>query len=135
MTLSLPRYNIFLVLLQTTLNVVNPSRHVFFPCQLCSSESFRWQFDLYKHYATQHFAEELMGMLNLGGGTGGCGDTNGGAGSSPFKCPWPGCSLVLDTEQQIVRWSRRSPVSAPTCSPYPQHTSKTSFSLLHCFVQ
>ena len=102
MTLSLPRYNIFLVLLQTTLNVVTPSRHVFFPCQLCSSESFRWQFDLYKHYATQHFAEELMGMLNLGGGTGGCGDTNGGAGSSPFKCPWPGCSLVLDTEQQIL---------------------------------
>jgi hypothetical protein len=52
--------------LQTTLNVVNPSRHVFFPCQLCSSESFRWQFDLYKHYATQHFVEDIMAML---GGT------------------------------------------------------------------
>jgi hypothetical protein len=53
-------------MLQTTLNVVNPSRHVFFPCQLCSSESFRWQFDLYKHYATQHFGEDIMAML---GGT------------------------------------------------------------------
>jgi hypothetical protein len=76
---------------KTTLNVVNPARNVFFPCQLCSSESFRWQFDLYKHYATQHFAEELMGMVNLGGGAG-----------PPYKCPWPGCTLLLDTEQQIL---------------------------------
>jgi hypothetical protein len=32
------------------------------------------------------------------------GSTDGASsgGGGPYKCPWPGCSLVLDTEQQIL---------------------------------
>ena len=62
-------------------------RQVFFPCSLCSNETFRWQFDLYKHYATKHFYDELLSQLNLEGGP-------------PYRCPL--CTVGTDTERQML---------------------------------
>ena len=59
---------------------------MFYPCALCS-ETFRWQFDLYKHYATQHFYDELASHLNLEAGP-------------PYKCCK--CSVTTETEKQIL---------------------------------
>ena len=52
-------------------------------------EAFRWQSDLYKHYATQHFSEELLSQLGLEAGS-----------SAPFRCS--ACAVTTDTEQQIL---------------------------------
>lgn len=62
-------------------------RQVFYPCTMCSTETFRWQFDLYKHYATQHFYDELASQLQLEAGP-------------PFKCHL--CSVSTDTERQML---------------------------------
>ena len=48
--------------LQASLSLGSSGLQVLYPCQLCSA-TFRWQFDLLKHYATQHFYEELLGQL------------------------------------------------------------------------
>lgn len=61
-------------------------RQVFYPCALCP-ESFRWQFDLYKHYATQHFYDELASQLQMEAGP-------------PYKCRL--CNVSTDTERQIL---------------------------------
>lgn len=62
---------------------------MFYPCSLCNVEAFRWQSDLYKHYATQHFSEELLAQLGLEAGS-----------SAPFRCS--ACAVTTDTEQQIL---------------------------------
>ena len=72
--------------LQATLGLGGTGRQVFYPCALCN-ETFRWQFDLYKHYATQHFYDELASQLQLEGGP-------------PYKCHL--CSTTTDTEKQMV---------------------------------
>ena len=73
--------------LQATLGLGGSGRQVFYPCALCSTETFRWQFDLYKHYATQHFYDELAAQLQLEAGP-------------PYKCLQ--CSVTTETEKQIV---------------------------------
>ena len=73
--------------LQATLGLGGSGRQVFYPCALCTTETFRWQFDLFKHYATQHFYDELASQLQLEAGP-------------PYKCPQ--CSVTTDTEKQIL---------------------------------
>ena len=73
--------------LQATLGLGGSGRQVFYPCALCSTETFRWQFDLYKHYATQHFYDELASQLQLEAGP-------------PYKCLQ--CSVTTETEKQIL---------------------------------
>ena len=73
--------------LQATFNL-GMGRQIFFPCSLCSNESFRWQFDLYKHYATQHYYDELLSQLSLGDQ------------GPPYRCPQ--CPVSTDTERQIL---------------------------------
>ena len=73
--------------LQATLGLGGSGRQVFYPCALCSTETFRWQFDLYKHYATQHFYDELASQLQLEAGP-------------PYKCIQ--CSVTTETEKQIL---------------------------------
>ena len=73
---------------QATFNLATAGRQVLYPCTMCS-ETFRWQSDLYKHYATQHFYDELLSQLTELGMTG-----------PPYKCPM--CPVVTDTEKQIL---------------------------------
>ena len=73
--------------LQATLGLGGSGRQVFYPCALCTTETFRWQFDLYKHYATQHFYDELASQLQLEAGP-------------PYKCVQ--CSITTETEKQIL---------------------------------
>ena len=74
-------------LLQATLGLGGSGRQVFYPCALCTSETFRWQFDLYKHYATQHFYDELASQVQLEGGP-------------PYKCHL--CTVTQGTEKQML---------------------------------
>ena len=73
--------------LQATLGLGGSGRQVFYPCNLCTTETFRWQFDLYKHQATQHFYDELASQLQLEAGP-------------PYKCHL--CTTTTDTEKQMV---------------------------------
>ena len=72
--------------LQASLSLGSSGRQVLYPCQLCSA-TFRWQFDLLKHYATQHFYDELASQLQLEAGP-------------PYKCIQ--CSVTTETEKQIL---------------------------------
>ena len=63
---------------------------MFYPCSLCNVEAFRWQSDLYKHYATQHFYDELLSQIQQQP------DNTG----PPYKCPQ--CPVSTDTEKQIL---------------------------------
>ena len=86
--ISNSKYFIF----QGSLSLTSSGRQVFYPCSICHSETFRWQFDLYKHYATQHFHDELLSQLGL--------DTGAEHGHGQYQCPV--CPVKTDTERQIL---------------------------------
>ena len=68
--------------------VARPGKQLaIFPCQLCSGENFRWQADLYRHYAIKHFHEQLLEKLAL-------------VGAPPYKCKT--CGIHAQNEKQIV---------------------------------
>ena len=68
--------------------VSRPGKHLaIFPCLICNSENFRWQADLYRHYAMKHFHEELLEKLKL-------------EGEPPYKCKT--CGIQAQNEKQIV---------------------------------
>ena len=78
-----------IICFQATLKLGSSGRQVFYPCSLCSNETFRWQFDLYKHYATQHYYDQLLSQLNLAEGQ-----------EPPYQCPQ--CNVSTDTERQLL---------------------------------
>ena len=68
--------------------VARPGKHLaIFPCLICNNENFRWQADLYRHYAMKHFHDELLEKLKL-------------EGDPPYKCKT--CGIQAQNEKQIV---------------------------------
>ena len=68
--------------------VARPGKQLaIFPCLICSGENYRWQADLYRHYAIKHFHEQLLEKLAL-------------EGEPPYKCKT--CGILAQNEKQIV---------------------------------